>query len=337
MRRFIALVFVALGLAAGGPLHGQSTAQPSLQFFRIATGSASDTAFPVGMAIATAISNPPGSLPCERGGSCGAPGLIAVAQTSEGGLYNLNLVTAGLFESGLVQADLINNAFHGEGPYFRASRMQNVRVIANLYPESLHIVARKGAGIARVADLAGKRVSIDRVGSGLHAHAELVLAAHGLRLASIQKIELDAPSAVALLEQGQIDAMFIIGGAPIPAVLDLARQDLIVLVPIEDRFAERILQRQSFFARGVIPASAYPNLGATPTVNIGMQWVTSESEDPDLIYQITKALWHPANRRALRAGHVQGQVITLQNALQGVTTPLHEGALRYYREIGLTN
>lgn len=316
----------------------QAVAQPAdLRFFRIATGSASNTSFPVAMAIATAISNPPGSRPCERGGSCGVPGLVAVAQTSEGGLANLALVSAGVFDSGLVQADLVSNAYHGEGPYFRASRMDNVRVIANLYPESVHLVARKGAGIERVSDLAGKRVSIDKPGSGVHANADLVLAAHGLRLSAVRAVEADAPTAVSMLEQGQLDAMFLIGGFPVPAVSDLARQDLITLVPIQGRAADAILRRQSFFSRAVIPSNIYPGIGETSTIAIGMQWVTSAEKDADLVYQITKALWHPNNRRALNAGHRQGAALTLGQALRGVTTPLHEGAERFYREQGLLN
>ena len=304
-------------------------------FFRILTGSAHTTAFPVGVTVASAISNPPGSRPCEKGGSCGVPGLIAVALTSQGSVANLAAIGNESIESGFAQADLVYSAFHGEGVYFRRAKQANLRVMASLYPETIHLVVRRNSGIKDIRELAGKRISLDRTGSGTRFNAEIILAAYGLRLNQLRVLEVDPGEAADLMAKDELDAFFLISGQPAPTVGDLTDREIARVVPLSGRQIEGALRRHQFFIRDIIPANTYRDVPETETLSIGMQWIGPESLDPDLVYEVLRALWHPRNRKLLDAGPAMAQRIRLGTALLGVSVPLHAGAERYYREMKL--
>ena len=139
---------------------GAAGSAGALTYFRIGTGDASGTFFLMGSAIAGAISNPPGSRACDAGGSCGVPDLIAVAQTSQGSIDNIRALESGQIESGLGQADLVYWASIGESVFRDTGPVENMRVIANLYQESVHIVTRRHGGIWTIGDLAGRRIAV---------------------------------------------------------------------------------------------------------------------------------------------------------------------------------
>ena len=103
------------------------------RFFRIATGPIESGNFAIGTLIGNIVSAPPGSRDCDRGGSCGVPGLISVTQTTPGALANIEAVRAQRFESGLCQADIAYWAYHGSGPFRRQGAVRSVPAIANLY------------------------------------------------------------------------------------------------------------------------------------------------------------------------------------------------------------
>ncbi|WP_251363831.1 TAXI family TRAP transporter solute-binding subunit, partial [Epibacterium ulvae] len=143
-----------------GPVAAQD---PS--FFRIGTGGAGGTYFPIGGTIANGISNPPGSRPCDEGGQCGVPGLIAIAQSTTASVFNNAAVQNGELEAGLAAADVTRSMFLGEGK-FEGKPHPNLRIIANLFPEDLHLVMPAGESIDSLADLEGMRVGIAQAGSG---------------------------------------------------------------------------------------------------------------------------------------------------------------------------
>src|SRR5215510_6799718 len=157
---------------AGAPPVG---AQDETRFFRIGTGPTTGNYFTIGGIIANAISNPPGSRPCDKGGSCGVPGLIAVAQTTQGSVQNVELIADRTLDSGLCQSDVAYWAYSGTGMYSGGTPFDGLRTIANLYQESLQIVVRADSKIAAIGDLRGKRISLGGRGSGTRATAVLVL------------------------------------------------------------------------------------------------------------------------------------------------------------------
>jgi TRAP transporter TAXI family solute receptor len=329
-RALLAALLVWFGWAASGPGQAQD-----MRFFRIGTGGVTGTYYPIGGLIADIISNPPGSRPCDKGGSCGVPGLVAIAQSSNGSVANVEAIESGALESGFVQSDIAHWAFTGTGIYQGEGKVENLRVIASLYPESLHIVAHDQSGIASVHDLAGKRVSLDEPGSGTLVDARIILEAFGLSEDDLTAHYLKPSRAMAMMDEDELDAFLIVAGYPTGSVLDFCAVSGCDLVPIEGPEVDVMLERYPYFAKDTIPAGTYPGVDRTETLSVGALWLVGAEIEEELVYGITKALWHDNARQLLDNGHAKGQAITLATALDGVAIPLHPGAERYYREVGL--
>jgi TRAP transporter TAXI family solute receptor len=322
-----------LGLCALVP--GTPATAQQMTFFRIGTGGVTGTYYPIGGLIADIISSPPGARPCDRGGSCGVPGLVGIAQSSNGAVANVDAIRSGMLESGFAQSDIAHWAYTGTGIYEGKPKVDNLRAIANLYPESIHLVARKGAGISSVADLAGKRVSLDEPGSGTLVDARIILEAFGLSEEDLQAEYIKPGLAVARMHDEALDAFIIVAGYPTGSVAELCAGIGCELIPIEGPQVDTLLEEYRFFAKDVIPQGTYEGVSETPTLSVGAQWVVAAEIDEDLVYGITEALWHDNARILLDDGHAKGRTITLETALDGVGIPLHPGAERYYREVGL--
>lgn len=306
-----------------------------MPFFRIGTGGTTATYFPIGAMIANAISAPPGSRACEDGGACGVPDLVAIAIASHGSFDNALNIQNGRLEAGFVQSDLAFWAYNGTGPFSARGKQDQLRVIANLYPEAVHLVARKDAGIKSVEDLRGKNVSLDEFGSGTLPNARMVLAAYDVREDDINAYYLKPDRAGQKLAQGELDAFFFVGGTPVTAIADLAAQTEITIVPISGPKAERALTRYSFFSWDRIEEGTYTGVGTVQTVSVGALLLTSASQSEELIYGTTRALWNSNSRWLLDNGHAKGKDIRLADAIKALGIPLHPGAERYYRETGL--
>jgi TRAP transporter TAXI family solute receptor len=310
---------LAAGLVIG---LGATAAQAQQQFFRIGTGGTAGTYYPVGGMIANVISQP-GKL-------------SATAQSSNGSVANVNAIAGGAAESGFSQADVASWAFNADGVWSGRPAVKGLRLIANLYPESVHIVARKGSGIRTVADLKGKRVALDEPGSGTLINARAILAAYGLKDSDLRPEYIKPNQAGDKMKDGALDAFFFTGGAPAGAIAELASAGAgIELIPIDGDVAERLRKSSGFFAPDVIPADTYKGVPAVKTLAVGAQWVTSEKADPAVVYEIVKRLYSDEGQRAMAAGHAKGKYITLQNAVQGAGIPFHPGAEKFYRERGM--
>jgi TRAP transporter TAXI family solute receptor len=321
-------------LVAAGLVAGTASAQ-DMKFFRIGTGGTGGTYYPIGGLIANAISSPPGSRACEQGGSCGVPGLVAIAQSSNGSVANVNAIASGAMESGFAQSDVVYWAYTGTGVFDGKPKLEKLRAIANLFPESIHLVARKGSNIKSPADLRGKRVSLDEPGSGTLVDARIVLQGYGLTERDVKPEYLKPNQAGDKLRDNQLDAFIFVGGFPAGAIAELASSSGIELVPIEGGPADEIVKKYPFFAPDVVPANVYKGVGETKTLSVGAQWIVSADVPADLVYGIVKAVWNTQTRAMLDAGHAKGKAVRANNALDGVGIPLHPGAERYYREAGL--
>jgi len=335
-RRVCRLIWAAVAAAVctvGLLLAPMSPRAQDVTFFRIGTGSTSGTYFPIGGLLANAISKPPGSRDCDQGGSCGVPGLIAVAQSTEGSVSNIRGIADGSLESGLAQADIAYWAYRGEGIFKKTGPVTSLRSIASLFPESVHLVVGRDKGIRSVADLRGHRISLDREGSGTRVDALLILKAFGLSLGDIDAQALSADDAADALRAGEIDGFFMVVGTPANAVVSLADDSLITLIPIGGPEVDALKERYPFFSRDHIASGTYFNVPDTETLAVGAQWLVSETVPEDLVYEITRALWHKNTRQLLDNGHPRGRQITLQTALDGLVVPLHPGARRYYGEL----
>jgi hypothetical protein len=334
--RLLSLGKAAAGAAAGLVLATSAVSAQEMTFFTIGTGGTGATYYPLGGVIANAVSNPPGSRPCEEGGSCGVPGLVAVAQSSRGSVNNINGITSGLFDSGFSQSDVAYWAYTGTGVFEGQDPMEGLRAISALYPEHIHLVASADSGIEGVADLEGMRVSLDEPGSGTYVDALIILEAYGLTEDDVEAEYLKPGPASDAMRNGQLDAYFIVAGYPTGAVAELASTFDATLVPIAGEQAEAIVEEFGFFSSDPIPAGTYEGIEEdVVTLAVGAQWITSTEQDAELIYQITQALWNDNTRRLLDVGHAKGSSVTAETALDGIGIPLHEGAARFYREAGL--
>jgi hypothetical protein len=330
------LVKSGAALALAGVVLATAAIAQDIKFFRIGTGGTAGTYFPIGGLLSNAISNPPGSRECDKGGSCGVPGLVATAVASNGSVANINGITSGQLESGFTQSDVAYWAYTGTGTYEGKPKVADLRLIANLFPESIHIVARKGSGINGVADLKGKRVSLDEPGSGTLVDARIILAAFGITEKDIKAEYLKPNQAGDKLRDGGLDAFFFVGGYPTGAISELASAGGgIDLVPVVGPEADKLRAQYGFFAPDTIPANTYKGIGEVKTISVGAQWVTSTKQSDDLIYGVTKALWNENTRKLLDAGHAKGKAIQTATATAGAGIPFHPGAERFYKEKGL--
>lgn len=306
---------VAAAVALTATVHAQ-------QFFRIGTGGTAGTYYPVGGMIANAVSQP-GKI-------------VATAQASNGSLANVNAVGSGALEAGFSQSDVATWAYTGTGAFEGKPKVADLRAIANLYPESIHLVVKKGSGIKSVADLKGKRVALDEPGSGTLIDARLVLAAYSVKESEIKPEYIKPNQAGDKLKDGSLDAFFFVGGAPAGAIAELASSGAgIELVPLGGPQADALLKSSPWFAHDNIPAGTYKDVPAVQTLAVGAQLVTSAKVDAETVYQITKAMYSDAAQKALQAGHAKGKYITKENAVKGVGIPFHPGAERFYKEAGL--
>jgi len=292
-------------------------------FFRIGTGSIGGIYYPLGGLIAGAISTP--------------PQLIATAVVSNGSVANVSAIVGGAVQSGFVQADVAYWAYSGTGVYQGLPKVEELRSIANLYPESVQLVVRKASNVKSVADLKGKKVSLDEPGSGTLLNAKAILAAFGVGEKDISAEYLRPDQVADKMKAGSVDAFFFTGGFPAAAISELASTGAgIDILPITGAPAETLAKAFPFFAAGDIPAGTYKGVGAVRTVAVGAHWMTSARVSSDTVYAVTKALWSDKTRAALDAGHPKGKLIQKATALSGLQgVPLHPGAERFYREAGL--
>ena len=333
LARAPARAFAAVALAA---IAVGTTVAQDIKFFRIGTGGTAGTYYPIGGLIANAVSNPPGSRPCAEGGSCGVPGMVATAVASNGSVANINGITSGQMESGFTQSDVAFWAYTGTGVYEGKPKVADLRLIANLYPETIHVVARKGAGIRSVSDLRGKRVSLDEPGSGTLVDARIILGAFGITEKDIKAEYLKPNQAGDKIRDGGLDAFFFVGGYPTGAIAELAAAGTgIELVPVTGPEVDKMRQQYGFFAPDTIPANTYKGVGEVKTIAVGAQWVTSSKQPEALIYEVTKATWNDNTRKLLDSGHAKGKAIQVATATAGAGIPFHPGAEKFYKEKGL--
>ncbi|MEO1293554.1 MAG: TAXI family TRAP transporter solute-binding subunit, partial [Pseudomonadota bacterium] len=309
-------VAVAATLSAGTAFAQEPT------FFRIGTGSAGGTYFPIGGTIANGISAPPGARPCDEGGQCGVPGLIAIAQSTTASVFNNTAVQNGELEAGMAAADVTRSMFLGEGK-FDGKPHEKLRIVANLYPEDLHLVLPKGASVESLSDLEGKRVGIAQAGSGTQVAVEMMLAVretlcrlrivqlrlivivagqapfgqHHLYRNNYDEAELNNSQSAERLADGQLDAYFYAAGWPVSAMVQLSTTKGMELHSFTDEDLAKINDLIPAYIPSSIPAGVYEGVDyevKTPAVSALL--VVSSDLSEELVYGITAALWNDNTR-----------------------------------------
>ena len=328
---------LAAATAAALALPGLASAQAP-QFFRIGTGSAGGTYYPIGGIIANALSCPPGA-PCNTAGATdGIPGLIAVAQATQGSVQNAALVQAGNAEAGFVQSDVTHWAYTATGLFQGRPPQNRLRFVGHLFPEHIHAAVRRDSDIRTFNDLRGKRIAIGLQASGARIGSELILSAYGFQAGRDFTAEyLNQAQGTERMQDRGLDATMTVVGYPAAAFTEFCSRTGCRFLPVSDAEAARVIERAPFYGRGTIPRTAYDGLTEdVPTLTVGAVLVVRDSLPDDLVYNITRALWSDTTRGLLDRGHAKGREIVRANALSGRgVVPFHPGAERWYREAGI--
>ncbi|MFW5680325.1 MAG: TAXI family TRAP transporter solute-binding subunit [Pseudomonadota bacterium] len=321
-----------LGLLAAGALGPgivRADETQEVRSFTIATGGLGGTYYPVGGQLADLLTAPPGGLACRPGERCGVRNMVAVAQTSEGSVANVRSLARGTVDSAFCQADVAHQALHGDGP-FADEPIPRLRVIASLYPEVAQLVLADG-GKAEP-----RRLGVGAGGSGTRVVAERLLDGFGLSEAVREPVELNPGPSIDAMEADELDGFLTIAGLPTAAVDEALGRLSAQLVPIERAAADAFLRERSFWRIRTIPAGLYPGQDAAiRTLAVAALWIVDAEMDETLVAELLTALWAPESALVLMGGHPAAAMIHLSTALHGLSVPLHPGAARFYRELGI--
>jgi TRAP transporter TAXI family solute receptor len=290
------------------------------QFINILTGGTSGIYYPLGIGLSNIYSK---VLPDAK---------ISV-QATKASVENLNLLEAGRGEAAITLGDALSLAWAGNQEAGYAKPLKDLRGISAMHANYVQIVAHKDSGIRTLADLKGKRVSVGAAKSGTELNARAVFAAAGLKYSDFAKVEyLPYKQSADLLQNRQIDATLQSAGLGNPALRDLANSVDVVFIPIPPDVIAKIGDKA--YGNGVIPANTYKGQPAdVPVAKIENYLVTRSGVSTDTVYLMTKAMYEHLDQ--LVAAHAAAKSIKLDNAIAGMPIPLHPGAEKYYREVGL--
>ena len=313
---------------------GSAQTTPARISFQIVTGSTGGTYFPVGRLIAGLVSHAPGVDRCESADVCGPAGLIITARTSDGAVSNVLAVNRGSANSGVAQGDVVAEAVAGAGAFRKTGKQDHIRVIADLFPEDVHLIVARNSRITKLTDLRGKRVSLGSESSGTAVTVRAILAAYDLPLRRMKVRHDSADASAQLMQRGQIDAFFFVGGRPVSLIDDLIARRVARLVPIDGAGRDKLLRAVPSLAADTIPSDTYRRTPAIATVSVRALWIVGDREPESLVYGITRALFNPHNRYALDEDSGSAAQIRLESATADLPAPLHMGAARYFRDVG---
>jgi TRAP transporter TAXI family solute receptor len=231
----------------------------------------------------------------------------------------------------IVQNDVMYYAYNGTD-LFAGDKVGGFSAMAGAYAEVCQVVAK--GGISSIADLRGKRVSVGDIGSGVEFNARQILEAYGMTFDDIIVNNLSFGDSAAAFKDDKIDAFFCVAGAPTTAVVELATTNPINLLEIDDEHAAKLIDKYPFYTKFAVPAGTYKGVDAdAQTVAVVASFIVSDDLSEDLVYKMTKALFE--NAEEITVGHPKGAELDPEYSLASISIPMHPGAEKYYKEIGL--
>ena len=315
------LLTMLLALAGLSP----ESASAKTRFYTIGTGGITGVYYPTGGAIARIVNAKKKEY-----------NMRLTVESTGGSVYNINAIMSGDLDFGVVQSDRQYQALNGLAEWKENGPLKDLRAIFSIHPESLTLVAGADTGIQTIKDIKGKHVNLGNPGSGQLQNSIDALAAVGIDSSKdIMAEGLKAAEAPGLLLDGRIDAFFFTVGHPSGAIKEAtAGTRKVKFVPIV--LPESFYEKFPYYAPSVIPVSFYPNAGNTedvPSFGVKATFVTHSRIPEKDVYHLVKEIFE--NFESFRALHPAYKVLTKEGMLQGLSAPLHPGALRYFREAGL--
>jgi uncharacterized protein len=277
--------------------------------------------YPVGNAIANVLTK-------------NLPGVLVTAETSSGSSQNIRMLDANQIHFGMSNASITYPAINGSGEF---EKPFPVKAVISLHASINLFIALKSANIATIADFRGKRIGLGPAGGGWDYYTKPILAAHGLTFDDITPVYETQANATDLLADGAVDAIMVGGSVPHATVMAATASHDIVFIPFDEAAIDKVFSGYPFIKKFKIPARAYKGLDSDFwAADVGTaQLLTRADADPNVIYLITKTIYE--NRAAVAEMHRAGAEITPERAGMDIGIPYHEGALRYFQEIGIWN
>jgi TRAP transporter TAXI family solute receptor len=306
-----------LGLAAFAiALHATAAEQLFLL-----TGSTGGTYFALGGAIGTTWNKH-------------LAGKVQVTtQPSGASVENLKRMGKGEAHLGLAMNNIADQAWKGEGESFKSGAIQNFRAIGVVYPEVYQGFVAGDSPANSIADLKGKRVAIGPVGSGTAVISKDIFAEYGLQFSDFKPEYAGFGDAASKFKDGHIDANFGVLSVPAAAIQDVVTVRKIKIIEIKGAEFDKLRAKFPFFSQYAIPAGTYGNDKDVLTINMQAALYCKADLKDDLVYELTKTFYDKADE--IGAAHAAGKFISLEKALDGITTPLHPGAVKYFKEKGV--
>lgn len=286
------------------------------QFLNIATGGTAGTYYPLGGALAELLNQ-------------NIQGMNASAQSTGASVANVNMLKDGSVDIAFIQNDIAYYAAEGK-EMFKDNKVESLRGLAALYPETIQFVTTQDKGIKSIADLKGKKVAVGASGSGAEANARQILNAYGITYDDIDVQYLSFGEAASALKDGNVDAGVVVAGYPTAAIQDLAANKSAQIVNIDPQIVEKLKAEYPYYTAMTIPAGTYPGQDAdVSTVAVKCVIVTTDKMSDDLGSQVVKAIYEHLDR--MKAAHAVGKYITKDTALEGMSIKMNAGAEKYLK------
>lgn len=289
------------------------------EFINVLTGGTSGVYYPLGVALSEIYGQ-------------SIEGARTQVQATKASVENLNLLQQGKGEIGFTLGDSLKLGWEGDTEAGFPGKLDKLRGIAAIYPNYIQIVASQDSGVKSLADLKGKSLSVGAPASGTELNARAIFAAAGMKYEDLGKVEyLPFAESVELIKNRQLDATLQSAGLGVASIRDLATSVPINVVAVPEDIIAKI---GAPYIAVTIPAGTYEGQGDdVATAAVGNFLVSHEDVSEETAYQMTKALFE--NLDKLAASHAAAKAIKVENAVDGMPIPLHPGAERYYKEVGV--
>ena len=290
------------------------------EFINVLTGGTSGIYYPLGVALTQIYSK-------------AMPDAKTAVQATKASIENLNLLQAGRGEVGISLGDSFSDAYKGDAEAGFKAPLNKLRTITALYPNYIHFVAAADSGIKSFADIKGKRISVGAPKSGTQLNSQKILEAAGISYKDFSKVEyLSYAESVELMKNRQLDVTLLSSGAGVAALRDLATSQKVVFLTIPADIVTKI--NDAAYQVGTIPANTYEGQTTdVQTVMVQNFLVTHAGVSTETVYKMTKSMFE--NLDQMVAAHAAAKGINLDNAIKSLPAPLHPGAEKYYREVGI--
>jgi len=316
-----ALLVTALAVAAAS---ATPTVHAAQQFVSIGTGGLTGLYYPTGGAICRLV---------NKGRK--THGIRCSAESTGGSVYNIKTVKAGELEFGVAQSDWQHHAYHGTSKFEKDGKFDKLRAVFSVHPEPFTLIARKGSNIAKFEDLKGKKVNIGNAGSGQRATMEVVMRAFGIEKKDFAlAAELKGSEMAQAVCDGKIDAMIYTIGHPAAAVTEAATTCDIELVRVAGEPIEKLIAANPFYRAAIVPGGMYKGSDKdVATFGVDATFVTSADVPEKVVYTVVKAVFDNFNDfKRLHPAFVNLKEAEMIGS--GLSAPIHDGAMKYYKERG---